>query len=130
MAEKNFGARSTALEVIAGHDLHGRDAIVTGGASGIGVETVRALATAGARVVIATRDRAKGESVAATLRKETGSGAIEFRSLDLGSLASVRAFVAEYLKLSRKTASADQQRGNHGDAARLHSRRFRIPIRY
>jgi NAD(P)-dependent dehydrogenase (short-subunit alcohol dehydrogenase family) len=40
--------------------------------------------------------------VAATLRKETGVESIEFRSLDLGSLASVRAFVAEYLKLSRK----------------------------
>jgi NAD(P)-dependent dehydrogenase (short-subunit alcohol dehydrogenase family) len=102
MAADKFGARSTAREVIAGHDLHGRDAIVTGGASGIGVETVRALATAGARVVIATRDRAKGESVAAILRKETGADAIEFRALDLGSLASVRAFVAEYLELGRK----------------------------
>jgi NAD(P)-dependent dehydrogenase (short-subunit alcohol dehydrogenase family) len=101
-AASKFGAKSTAREVIAGHDLHGRDAIVTGGASGIGVETVRALATAGARVVLATRDRAKGEAVAATLRKETRSGAIEFRALDLASLASVRAFVAEYLKLNRK----------------------------
>jgi NAD(P)-dependent dehydrogenase (short-subunit alcohol dehydrogenase family) len=102
MAEKSFGARSTALEVIDGLDLHGRDAIVTGGASGIGIETVRALATAGARVVIATRDRARGESVAATLRNETASAAIEFRPLDLSSLASVRAFVADYLKLDRK----------------------------
>ena len=91
-----FGARSTALEVIAGHDLRGREAIVTGGASGIGIETVRALATAGARVVIATRDRAKGEAVAATLRKETGNDAIEFAMLDLGSLKSVRAFVAQF----------------------------------
>ncbi len=102
MAEKKFGAKSTALEVIAGHDLSGRDAIVTGGASGIGVESVRALATAGARVVLATRDRAKGESAAATLRKETASAAIEFRALDLASLASVRGFAAEYLKLNRK----------------------------
>ncbi len=105
MAEQGaskFGAKSTAREVIAGHDLHGRDAIVTGGASGIGVETVRALAAAGARVVLATRDRAKGEAVAASLRKETGGGAIEFRALDLASLASVRAFVAEYLTLNRK----------------------------
>jgi NAD(P)-dependent dehydrogenase (short-subunit alcohol dehydrogenase family) len=105
MAEQGaskFGAKSTAREVIAGHDLHGRDAIVTGGASGIGVETVRALAEAGARVVLATRDRTKGEAVAATLRKETRSGAIEFRALDLASLASVRTFVAEYLKLNRK----------------------------
>ncbi len=97
-----FGAKSTAREVIAGHDLHGRDAIVTGGASGIGVETVRALAMAGARVVLATRDPAKGESVAATLRRESGSDALEFQPLDLASLASVRAFVAAYLKLNRK----------------------------
>ncbi len=66
------------------------------GASGIGVETVRALATAGARVVIATRDPAKGEAVAATLRKETGSDAIEFAMLDVGSLKSVHPFVAQF----------------------------------
>jgi NAD(P)-dependent dehydrogenase (short-subunit alcohol dehydrogenase family) len=96
-----FGARSSAREVIAGHDLSGRDAIVTGGASGIGVETVRALATAGARVVIATRDRPKGEEVAARLSRETGNGAIEFRLLDLASLASVRAFATQFLALRR-----------------------------
>jgi NAD(P)-dependent dehydrogenase (short-subunit alcohol dehydrogenase family) len=96
-----FGARSTAREVVAGHDLGGRDAIVTGGASGIGVETVRALAAAGARVVIATRDRAKGEEVAARLSRETGNGAIEFRPLDLASLASVRAFAVQFLALRR-----------------------------
>ncbi len=98
---QSFGARSSALEVIAGHDLRGREAIVTGGASGIGVETVRALATAGARVVVATRDRAKAEGVAATLREETGNRAIEAATLDLASLASVRAFVAEYLASDR-----------------------------
>src|ERR1039458_6179256 len=96
-----FGARSTALEVIAGHDLCAREAIVTGGASGIGIETVRALATAGARVIIATRDRTKGEAIAATLRKETGKDAIEFAMLDLGSLKSVRAFVVQFLALRR-----------------------------
>jgi NAD(P)-dependent dehydrogenase (short-subunit alcohol dehydrogenase family) len=96
-----FGARSTAREVIAGHDLRGREVIVTGGASGIGIETVRALATAGARVIIATRDRAKGEAVAATLRTETGKDAIEFAMLDLGALKSVRAFVAQFLALGR-----------------------------
>ena len=58
-------------------------AFITGGASGIGVETVRALATAGARVVVATRDQTKGQSVTATLRKETGSDKIEFEPLDL-----------------------------------------------
>jgi NAD(P)-dependent dehydrogenase (short-subunit alcohol dehydrogenase family) len=96
-----FGPRSTALEVVAGHDLTGREAIVTGGASGIGVETVRALATAGVRVVIATRDRSKGEEVAARLSKETGSGAIEFRLLDLASLASVKVFATQFVGLRR-----------------------------
>jgi NAD(P)-dependent dehydrogenase (short-subunit alcohol dehydrogenase family) len=92
-----FGARSTALEVIAGHDLRGRDAIVTGGASGIGVETVRALAGAGARVVIAARDTAKANDVAQALREDTGSPSVEARDLDLASLGSVRAFVEGYL---------------------------------
>jgi NAD(P)-dependent dehydrogenase (short-subunit alcohol dehydrogenase family) len=96
-----FGAHSTALEVIAGHDLHGREAIVTGGASGIGVETVRALATAGARVVLAARNREQAESVVATLRAETGSNAIVFEPLDLASLDSVRAFAARYQDTGR-----------------------------
>jgi NAD(P)-dependent dehydrogenase (short-subunit alcohol dehydrogenase family) len=96
-----FGARSTALDVISGHDLRGRDAIVTGGASGIGVETVRALATAGARVTIAARNREQGKSAAATLTSETGSASIEFAMLDLASLASVRAFVSDYLSKQR-----------------------------
>jgi NAD(P)-dependent dehydrogenase (short-subunit alcohol dehydrogenase family) len=97
--DRRFGARSTAREVIAGYDLKGMNAIVTGGASGIGIETVRALALAGASVVIATRDRMKGESVAGTLRKETGSDKIEFRPLDLASLASVQDFTTQYLAI-------------------------------
>ena len=71
--QPRFGARSTALEVIANHNLTGRDAIVTGGASGIGVETVRALATAGARVVLAARNAEQGEQVASTLRQAVSS---------------------------------------------------------
>ncbi|HEY8173535.1 MAG TPA: oxidoreductase [Dehalococcoidia bacterium] len=99
-----FGARSTALEVVASHDLHGKEAIVTGGASGIGVETVRALATAGARVVLAARDRTKADAVATTLREETPSARIDVGDLDLASLSSVRAFASSYL---------DQQRPLH-----------------
>ncbi len=87
--------------MIAGHDLRGREAIVTGGASGIGIETVRALATAGARVVLAARNRAQADDVAATLRTETGNQAIEVGIVDLASLASVREFVAGYLALAR-----------------------------
>ena len=66
---REFGSRSTALEVIAGHDLQGCEAIVTGGAAGIGVETVRALATAGARVVSATRNVAQANDVATANRE-------------------------------------------------------------
>lgn len=70
-------------------DQSGRTAIVTGGNSGLGAETVRALANAGARVLLACRDRAKGDAVARAV-----SGAVEVRELDLADLASVRAFAA------------------------------------
>jgi len=102
MSEKptTFGARSSALEVIDGHDLRGCEAIVTGGASGIGVETVRALASAGARVVLAARNRGQAEGVAADLQRDL-RGTIEVELLDLASLASVRAFVEGFLARRR-----------------------------
>ncbi|WP_410586180.1 oxidoreductase [Amycolatopsis sp. lyj-23] len=70
-------------------DLTGRRVIVTGATSGIGRATARALAGAGARVVLAVRNRAKGEAVATRM-----PGAVEVRELDLGDLASVREFAA------------------------------------
>jgi NAD(P)-dependent dehydrogenase (short-subunit alcohol dehydrogenase family) len=85
-----FGATSTAAEVIAGVDLTGRRAIVTGGASGIGAETARALAAAGAEVTLAVRDVAAGKQVAAGIAE--GPGVLVDR-LDLADPASVRAFV-------------------------------------
>jgi NAD(P)-dependent dehydrogenase (short-subunit alcohol dehydrogenase family) len=77
--------RPTALQVITGHNLHGRCAIITGGASGIVAETVRALATVGARVIIATRDASKAEPVAAALRTDTGNPSIVTATLDLAA---------------------------------------------
>jgi NAD(P)-dependent dehydrogenase (short-subunit alcohol dehydrogenase family) len=68
-------------------DLAGRTAVVTGASSGLGTATARELARAGARVVLAVRDTAKGEGVAATF-----DGEREVRRLDLADLASVRAF--------------------------------------
>jgi NAD(P)-dependent dehydrogenase (short-subunit alcohol dehydrogenase family) len=97
----SFGARSTALEVIAGHDLRGKEAIVTGGASGIGVETVRALAAAGARVVLAARDSGRADAAATALREKTSAGTIEVGLVDLGSLVSGRKFVAGFLASGR-----------------------------
>ncbi|WP_145167235.1 SDR family NAD(P)-dependent oxidoreductase [Rhizobium sp. SJZ105] len=70
--------------------------IVTGGASGIGVETVRALAIAGAAVTIAARRPDAAEKVAADLREATGNANIEVRSLDVADLASVRRFSKEW----------------------------------
>ncbi|TYB42284.1 SDR family NAD(P)-dependent oxidoreductase [Actinomadura chibensis] len=99
--ERTFDRTSTAAQVVAGHDLAGREAIVTGGASGIGLATARALAGAGARVVIAGRDPASGEEAAARLRKETGNDLVVFRRLDLGSLASVRAWTRAHVATGR-----------------------------
>jgi NAD(P)-dependent dehydrogenase (short-subunit alcohol dehydrogenase family) len=70
-------------------DLTGRTAIVTGANSGIGRAAAAALAGAGAHVVLAVRDVAKGQAAAASMPGDT-----EVRPLDLASLASVRAFAA------------------------------------
>ena len=91
-----FGFTSTAAEVIAGVDLSGKRAIVTGASSGIGVETARALADAGAAVTLAVRNTETGERVAAEIREGTGNGAVTVGALDLSDLTSVRAFVAAW----------------------------------
>ena len=87
-----FGFTSTAAEVVADADLHGRRAIVTGGGGGIGAETARALAAAGADVTFAVRRVEAAEPVAAELRQSRGNDAINVRALDLSDLGSVRAF--------------------------------------
>ena len=72
-------------------DLTGQTVIVTGASSGIGVETASALAAHGARVILAVRDKDKGQRVADRL-----PGATEVRLLDLASLDSVRAFAGAW----------------------------------
>ncbi|MFC3183266.1 SDR family NAD(P)-dependent oxidoreductase [Cypionkella sinensis] len=88
-----FGFSTTAAQVLHGVDLHDKTIIVTGGASGIGVETARALASAGASVTIAARRPDAAEEVAAELRQATCNAAIDVRELDVADLASVRRFV-------------------------------------
>jgi NAD(P)-dependent dehydrogenase (short-subunit alcohol dehydrogenase family) len=83
-----FGFDSTAFEVIAGVDLSGKRAVVTGASSGIGVATARALAHAGAAVTLAVRDTTAGERVATDI-----GGTVDVAALDLSDLASVGAFV-------------------------------------
>jgi NAD(P)-dependent dehydrogenase (short-subunit alcohol dehydrogenase family) len=86
-----FDFESTAGDVIAGVDLTGKRAIVTGASSGIGIETARALAGAGAEVTLAVRDVEAGSRVAAEI-----GGSTRVAALDLGDLASVRAFAAAW----------------------------------
>jgi NAD(P)-dependent dehydrogenase (short-subunit alcohol dehydrogenase family) len=92
-----FGNRSVAGDVIAGIDLKGKTAVVTGASAGLGVETVRALASAGARVVMPVRSREKGEKAAADLRASTGNKAIETAAMDLEDFDSVRAFAKSFV---------------------------------
>ncbi|GAB3733685.1 SDR family NAD(P)-dependent oxidoreductase [Nocardiopsis nanhaiensis] len=81
-----FGMRSTAAEVLEGIDLTDKIALVTGGYSGIGLETTRALAGAGARVVVPAR---RPEQAKEAL---TGIPGAEVAELDLADLESVRTF--------------------------------------
>jgi len=93
-ARSPFSFSSTAADVIAGIDLHGRRALVTGAASGIGVETARALASAGAGTLIAARDMAAAERVVADIRRSTGNDAVSAVHLDLVDRASIDRLVA------------------------------------
>jgi NAD(P)-dependent dehydrogenase (short-subunit alcohol dehydrogenase family) len=90
-----FGAHSTATEVLDGIDLSGRTALVTGGYSGIGIETTRALSNAGATVVVpARRPDAAREAV-------SGIDRVELETLDLGDLDSVAALAGRLLDAGR-----------------------------
>ena len=90
-----FGHRSTAREVLRGMDLTGRTYVVTGGYSGIGIETVRALAEAGAAVVVPARDPERARAALA------GIANVEVEAMDLADLASVRAFARTFLESGR-----------------------------
>ena len=76
-----FTAQSTASEVVAGIDLTGHRAIVTGGSSGIGVETARALASAGAEVTLAVRNVKAGEQTAEDISATTGNKNVFVRAV-------------------------------------------------
>ncbi|MGP4016511.1 SDR family NAD(P)-dependent oxidoreductase [Saccharopolyspora sp. 5N708] len=89
-----FDVDSTAAEVIAGVDLTGNRVIVTGGASGIGIETARALASAGAETTLAVRDLDAGKRAAEDIITTTGNDKVFTSKLDLADQASVALFVA------------------------------------
>ncbi len=90
-----FGHGSTADEVLSGIDLSGKLALVTGGYSGLGLETTRALAKAGAHVVVpARRPEVAKEAL-------SGISGVEVDELDLADLDSVRSFAARFLASGR-----------------------------
>jgi NAD(P)-dependent dehydrogenase (short-subunit alcohol dehydrogenase family) len=90
-----FGAASTAEDVIKGIDLTGKVAIVTGGYSGIGLETARVLHDAGAQVVVPARNVERARAALADL------DGVEVASMDLIDPASVDAFAAAFLESGR-----------------------------
>ncbi|MEV7418814.1 oxidoreductase [Streptomyces sp. NPDC089919] len=100
-----FGARSTTADVLGGSDLTGRLALVTGGGSGLGLETVRAFVDAGATVVAAVRRPEAAEAALGPV------GPVEVRALDLADQESVREFADGFLAGGR---SIDFLIGNAG----------------
>jgi NAD(P)-dependent dehydrogenase (short-subunit alcohol dehydrogenase family) len=91
-----FKWETTAAEVVTGSDLSGNRVIVTGGASGIGLETARALAAAGAHVTLAVRNAEAGQRVAAEIVASTGNTHVFVAPVDLADPASVASFVAAW----------------------------------
>lgn len=87
-----FGAASTAAEVIAGRDLTGKTAVVTGGYSGIGIETVRAFRSAGAKVVVPARDISKAKTNLAAMPN------VRLEMMDLLDPESIDAFAERFLR--------------------------------
>jgi NAD(P)-dependent dehydrogenase (short-subunit alcohol dehydrogenase family) len=90
-----FSAASTAQDVIKGIDLSGKIAIVTGGYSGIGLETVRVLSAAGARVIVPARDYDRAAQAL------NGISNIEIEEMELMKPDSIDAFATRFLKAGR-----------------------------
>jgi len=82
--------------VSSARSMRARTCIVTGANSGIGKETTRGLASLGATVVLACRNRERGEAVRRAIEAETGNRGLAVMDLDLARLASVRAFVRAF----------------------------------
>jgi len=99
----NLGKKTTAEQALQGQSLSGKTAVVTGASSGIGTETARVLAAAGANVVLAVRNVKAGEELVAQWKGglPANAGSLTVEALDLGDLASVRSFVARYLESGR-----------------------------
>ena len=92
-AFSRFGSKTAADEVVHGMDLSGRFVIITGANTGIGFETARSLASAGARVLLACRSAEKASGAVERIRAKHPEADVSFAELDLGSFDSIRSFV-------------------------------------
>ncbi len=88
-----FHSRSTADEVLKGHDFTGKNAIVTGANSGIGFECAKALAKVGAHVILACRSESKAAQAIKAIKNEIPQASLAFVALDLSSFRSIEKFV-------------------------------------
>jgi NAD(P)-dependent dehydrogenase (short-subunit alcohol dehydrogenase family) len=92
---RQFGFNSTTNDVRRGIDLSGKNALVTGASSGLGAETARALAAAGAAVTLGCRNRQKGTEIARSIAESTGNDKLHVARLDLVDHQSIREFADE-----------------------------------
>ena len=91
-----FNFHTTASQIVAGLDFTERRLVITGGASGIGRETARALASIGAEVTLAVRDMQAGQRAVAEIITETGNPNVKAALLDLADPASIAVFTAAW----------------------------------
>ncbi|XP_061339497.1 short-chain dehydrogenase TIC 32 B, chloroplastic-like isoform X1 [Gastrolobium bilobum] len=94
-----FGSASTAEQVTEGIDASNITAIITGGASGIGLETARVLALRKAHVIIAARNMESAKEAKQLILQENESARVDIMKLDLSSVKSVRSFVDNFIAL-------------------------------
>jgi NAD(P)-dependent dehydrogenase (short-subunit alcohol dehydrogenase family) len=90
---RSFGPKTTTDEVLAGIDLAGTTAVVTGASGGLGAETARALASKGCAITLAARDLEKAAAVAGSIRRAHPDATVEVAALELAEPVSVRRFV-------------------------------------
>src|SRR5690606_29541885 len=90
-----FNTKSTSIEVIKGIDLSGKIAIVTGGNTGIGLETVKTLAVAGARVIVPARDIEKAK------KNLEGIPNVEIEQMDLMDPNSIDKFAEKFIESAK-----------------------------
>ncbi|KAK9195812.1 hypothetical protein WN943_003937 [Citrus x changshan-huyou] len=95
-----FGSASTAEQVTDGIDATNLTAVITGGASGIGLETARVLALRKAHVIIAARNMAAANEAKQLILKEDDTARVDTLKLDLSSIASIKDFAQNFIALN------------------------------